>query len=59
MLPHLPTIQEKKKKQDAFSDSDTSERGIVNTIGIVEVVSAKSWVSIASSDDANELLPSL
>ena len=36
-------------------DSDTSERGIVHRTWIV---SAKSWVSVASSDD-DDLIPSL
>ena len=48
-------IQEKKKKQDASSDS----RGIVHASGIAVVVSAKSWASVAISDDDDELLPSL
>ena len=49
--------REKKKKQDASSESDTSKRGVVHASRIVAMVSAKSWVSVASSDD--ELLPSL
>lgn len=53
------TFQEKNKKQDASSDSDTSDGSVVHTIGIVVVVSAKSWASVASSDDGNELLPRL
>ena len=52
-------FQENKKKQDASNDSDTFERGVVHTKGIVVVVSFKSWASIVSSDDDNELLPSL
>jgi len=52
-------IQEKKKKQDASSDNDTSERGVVHVIGITAVLRAKGWASVASSDDEYELLPSL
>lgn len=32
---------------------------MVYSTGIDAVVSAKSWVSVASSDDDDELLPSL
>lgn len=52
-------IQEKKKKQGTSSDNDISERVIVHTTGIVEVVSTKTWASVASSDDDDELLPIL
>jgi len=53
------TFQEKKKKWDASSDSDTSERGIVHATWIATVVSTRSWVSVASSNDYDDLLPSL
>ena len=53
-------IQEKKKKQGASSsDNDTSDMDVVHRTGIVVVVSTRSWASVASSDDDNELLPSL
>jgi len=52
-------IQEKKKKKDVSSDSDTSKGGVVHAIGIATVVSTKSWASVVSSDDDDELLPSL
>lgn len=46
-----------KKKQDDYCDIETFERGVVHTTGIATVVSAKSWVSVASSDDNDELIP--
>ena len=52
-------IQEMKKKQDASSDNNTFERGVVHATRIVAVVNAKSWASVESSDDDDELLPSL
>jgi len=55
----LKVIQEKTKKQDASSDSDTSERGIVHASVITALVNAKSWVSVVSSDYDDELLPNL
>ena len=51
-------IQDKKKRQDASSDNDTYERGIVHASGIAAVVSTKIWESVVSSDDDDELLPS-
>ena len=52
-------LQEKKKKQDASSDSDTSEKGVIHHSGIVAIVSAKSWASVVSNDDDDELPHSL
>lgn len=53
------TFQGKKKKQDASSDNDTCERGIVHAIGIAAIVSARIWVSVVISDDDDDALPSL
>lgn len=50
-------LQEKKKKQEALSDSDTSKGGIVHASGIDVVVSNRSWESVASSDYEDEVLP--
>jgi len=53
-------LQDKKKKQGSSnSDSDTSEKGVVHCIRIIAIVSARSWEGFASSDDNDELLPSL
>jgi len=52
-------IQEKKKNQYASNDNDTFERGIVHALGIPTMVSTKTWLSVASSDDDDELLLSL
>ena len=52
-------IQEKTENQGASNENDTSERGVVHDARIAAVVSTKSWASVASSDDDDELLPSL
>ena len=52
-------IHKKNKKKHASSDSKTSERGVVHATSIPTVVSVKSWVSVVSSDDDDELLRSL
>lgn len=44
-------LQEKKKKQEASSDSDTSEGGIVHAFGIATIMSNKSLESVVSRDD--------
>ena len=53
-------LRNKKKKYVASnSDKDTSEEGEVHCTGIAAIVSARSWASVASSDDDDEILPSL
>jgi len=52
-------FQDKKKQGASSSDSDTSKKGVVHYIGIVAIVSAKSWATVASSDDEDEVLPSI
>jgi len=47
------------KQGASNSDNDTSEKGVVHRTGIAAIVSARSWASVASSDDDDERLPSL
>lgn len=53
-------LKDKKKKQVASnSDRDTFEEGLVHRTRIVAIVSTENWASVTSSDDDNEILPSL
>jgi len=59
-LREWKTLMDKNKKQGASSsNNETSEKGVVHHIGVSPIVSAKSWESIASSDDDDELLPNI
>lgn len=53
-------LQDKKKKWvSSCSDNDTIEKGIVHRIGIVVIVTTKSWESVATSHDDDKILPSI
>ena len=53
-------LHDKNKKQGASNNyNDTYEKGIFYHTRIATIVSAKSWETVASSDDDDVLLPSL
>jgi len=53
-------FSEMKKKHDASSNNDNSERGIVCASGIAAILGSRSWESVVSNDnDDDELFPIL
>ena len=52
------TLQDKKKQDASNSDNDTSE-DVVHCTGIAATVSAKSWASVVSSDEDDEIVPNI
>jgi len=67
VLPHLARRNngeirkqyKRRSKSKMLAMTITLLRGVVHATRIVAVVSAKSWASVVSSDDNDELLPSL